>query len=64
MIGMIGSHGYLRIGNEADRTIVASILYKNGYSVSPVRKKKNGKTYEYFVEYEIKPTDIPEEVTV
>lgn len=59
----LGSHGYLKIGNEADRTTVASILYKNGYSVSPVRKKKNGKTYEYYVEYEIKAVDIQEEVT-
>lgn len=60
----LGTHGYLKIGNEADRVTVASILYKNGYSVSPVRKKKNGKTYEYYVEYEIKPTEIPEEVIV
>lgn len=56
----IGSHGYLKIGNEADRTTVASILYKNGYSVSPVRKKRDGKTYEYYVEFEIKPRDIPD----
>lgn len=64
MCEALGSHGYLKIGNEADRVTVASILYKNGYSVSPVRKKKNGKTYEYYVEYEIKPTEIPEEVVV
>lgn len=64
MCEALGTHGYLKIGNEADRVTVASILYKNGYSVSPVRKKKNGKTYEYYVEYEIKPTEIPEEVIV
>ena len=58
----LGTHGYLKIGNEADRITVASILYKNGYSVSPVSKKRNGKTYEYYVEYEIKPTEIPEGV--
>lgn len=63
MCDALGTHGYLKIGNEADRVTVASILFKNGYSVSPVRKKKNGKTYEYYVEYEIKPTEIPEEVT-
>ena len=39
----------LKIGNEADRVTVASILYKNGYEVKPVRRKKNGKSYEYFV---------------
>lgn len=64
MCEALGTHGYLKTGNEADRITVASILYKNGYSVSPVRKKKNGKTYEYYVEYEIKPTEIPEEVIV
>ena len=52
---------YLKIGNEADRVSVASILYKNGYSVSPVRKKKNGKAYEYFVAYWLDSTDIPED---
>lgn len=39
----------LKNGNEADRVTVASILYKNGYEVKPVRRKKNGKSYEYFV---------------
>lgn len=43
--------GYLRIANEADRVTVASILFSNGYSVQKVRRKKNGKTYEYFVKY-------------
>ena len=56
----VGVHGYLKIGNEADRVTVASILYKNGYSVSPVRRKKNGKTYEYYVEFAIMDTDIPD----
>lgn len=41
----------LKIGNEADRVTVASILFKNGYEVKPIRCKKNGKTYEYFVGY-------------
>lgn len=39
----------LKIANEADRVTVASILFKNGYEVKTVRKKKNGKTYEYFI---------------
>lgn len=47
----IGSRGVIRIKNEADRVTVATILYKNGYTVRPVRTKANGKTYEYYVEY-------------
>lgn len=50
--------GLLKISNEADRVTVASILYKNGYEVKPVRKKKNGKSYEYYVGY--KPTSAEE----
>ena len=42
---------YLKIGNEADRVTVASILYKNGYGVSPAKKKKNAKSFEYYVSY-------------
>lgn len=56
----ITDRGYLRIGNEADRTTVAAILYKNGYSVSPARKKKDGRSFEYFVEYYVKKQDIEE----
>ena len=47
----LDSLGYLKIANEADRITVASILYKNGYAVKPVRTKKNGKTYEYYVQF-------------
>ncbi len=43
--------GFIKIGNEPDRVAVASILFKNGYTVSMVRQKKNGKAYEYFVKY-------------
>lgn len=50
--------GCLRISNEADRVTVASILFNNGYSVQKLRRKKNGKTYEYFVKYE--PADVDE----
>lgn len=49
--------GYLRIGNEADRVTVASILYKNGYTVRPVRRKKNGRSYEYFLSYQLNSLD-------
>jgi len=52
-MGRLGDRGYLKIGNEADRVTVASILYKNGYTTRPVRRKKNGKNYEYFVRYEL-----------
>ena len=43
--------GILRISNEADRMTVVAILYKNGYIVTPLRRKKNGRTYEYFIRY-------------
>lgn len=43
--------GILRISNEADRMTVVAVLYKNGYSVSPIRRKKNGRSYEYFIKY-------------
>lgn len=51
-MGDIGEMGYLRVGNEADRVTLASILYKNGYTVRPVRRKK-GKSYEYYVHYQM-----------
>ena len=50
-MAVINDEGYLRIESEADRLTVASILYKNRYEVTPVRNKKNGKTYEYFLKY-------------
>lgn len=56
-----GEKGYLKIGNEADRTTVASILYKNGYTVRPVRRKKNGKSYEYFVYFQLNSLDEEDE---
>ena len=46
----------LKIGNEADRVTVAAILVKNGYEVKTVRKKKNTKSYEYYVGY--RPSDL------
>lgn len=44
--------GILKISGENDRTLVATVLFKNGYSVTPVRKKKNGRAYEYYIQYE------------
>ena len=59
-IGEIGEIGYLKIDNGEDRAKVAGILFNNGYTVSIARRKKNGKTYEYFVKYELKPREIDE----
>ena len=50
----------LKIANEADRVTVASILFKNGYEVKTVRKKKNGKSYEYFVGCKLGGPDEPQ----
>lgn len=58
----LDSVGYLRIANEADRATVATLLFKNGYRVSQVRQKRNGKTYEYFVKYERIAPDLSEQV--
>lgn len=58
----LDSNGYLRISNEADRAAIATLLFKNGYRVSQVRQKRNGKTYEYFVKYERIAPDLPEQV--
>lgn len=59
-IGEIGDSGYLKIDNENDRNTVATILFNNGYTVSKTRKKRNGKTYIYFVRYELKSVEIEE----
>lgn len=52
------NEGYLKIGSEADRIAIASLLFKHGYEVKTVRRKKNGKTYEYYVKYKLASTDI------
>lgn len=44
--------GYLEIGNSDDRVAVASLLFKNGYTVSLAKEKiKNNRSYTYFVKY-------------
>ncbi|MCD8398276.1 MAG: hypothetical protein LUD12_14035 [Lachnospiraceae bacterium] len=58
MFGEVGDKDILRIASEADRNTVAEILYKNGYTVQPVRRRKNAKQYEYFVRYEMKNNEI------
>ena len=58
MVGQLGDVGYLRIGNEDERVNVSGILVKNGYTVSIVRQKKNGKAFDYFVKYELKEKDL------
>ena len=45
------STGYLDIDNREDRNTVAAILFKNGYTVSPVKTKKDGRSHRYFVKY-------------
>ena len=60
MAGSIGDLGFLRIENGDERAMVAGILFKNGYTVSTTRKKRNGKTYEYFVKYELKDREMAE----
>lgn len=60
MYGEIGDIGYLKISNEADRATVANILFRNGYTVQTKRRKKNGKTYEYYVHYEMRNAETTE----
>lgn len=56
----IAVKGYLEIPKEEDRLAIASILFKHGYSVSPKRARKDGKSYRYFVYYEKRSLDRPE----
>lgn len=58
MWGEIGDSGLLKIASEADRETVANILFRNGYTTSPVRRKKNGKAFEYFVKYALLSREI------
>lgn len=52
--------GYLQIANEADRLAVASILVKNGYTVTPLRKKR-GSSWEQLLGYERRGRDLRED---
>lgn len=42
---------YLKIASQADRVTVAPILFANGYSVQPVKQRRDGKSFEYLVKY-------------
>ena len=55
------SGGYLKIGNAEDREAVVTILARWGYAVQIMRKKRNGKSFDYYVRYEVRPVDIPED---
>ncbi len=57
---VIDKEGYLRIEGMEDRIHVATILYANGYTVSPVRRKY-GKSYIYYLHYEKRPMDLMED---
>ena len=54
----VESKGTLKIGSAEDREAIATILFRNGYTVHPVRYRPEGsKTYQYFVKYEMNGTD-------
>lgn len=57
-MGGIADKGYLDIPREEDRLTIASILFKHGYTVSPKRVKKDGRSYKYLVYYEKQSQDI------
>lgn len=56
----IAIKGYLDIPKEEDRLTIASILFKHGYTVSPKRVKKDGRSNKYLVYYEKQSQDIQE----
>lgn len=43
--------GELLISDKNDRNTVAMILFKNGYSVTPKRRRRSAKTYYDYLEY-------------
>ena len=51
---MGGNRMYLKIYNQQDRLDVATILLKNGYTVSQTKRKNNpnGKTVDYYLAVE------------
>lgn len=52
--------GYLFIENEEERLNVARSLLKQGYTVQ-IRRRKTGKSFRYYVYYNLTPRDIPED---
>lgn len=53
--------GYLKLSNDDERAAIANILFKNGYTVRTVRRKRDGKSYDKYVEFELLTTDVIEE---
>jgi len=53
--------GYLRLANDDERAAVATILFRNGYTVRNVKRKKDARSYEKLVEFELQTTDIVED---
>ena len=60
-MGDLATKGYLDIPKEEDRLTIASILYKHGYTVSPKRVKKDGRSNKYLVYFEKQSIDVSEE---
>lgn len=60
-MGDLAAKGYLDIPKEEDRLTIASILYKHGYTVSPKRVKKDGRSHKYLVYFEKQVMDVSEE---
>ena len=54
--------GLLKIKDREDRVAVAMVLFKNGYTVAPKRKKISPKNYEQYLEFSRAPEDLEEEV--
>lgn len=60
-MGDLAARGYLDIPKEEDRLTIASILYKHGYTVSPKRVKKDGRSNKYLVYFEKQSMDVSED---
>ena len=60
-MGDLAARGFLDIPKEEDRLTIAAILYKPGYTVSPKRVKKDGRSYKYLVFYEKQGQDVLED---
>lgn len=60
-MGDLAARGYLDIPKEEDRLTIAAILYKHGYTVSPKRVKKDGRSNKYLVFYEKQGQDVLED---
>jgi len=56
----IGKIGFIKLP-RGDIDAVANILFKNDYACSVVRRKKDGRSYEYFLKYEYGVKEVSEE---